>query len=152
MFWPRSATCRTTSRNTGRGYRRVTRKKEEYTHDTDAQALYYRYLYPSMFIEADRRETLTILHVALAAAMIVAAFLPHLPALWVRILFFVIGALLWVDAYRALWSATIYRGSTLDAAKHAERKKIPIIHWGSSSGGSNADGDSNGNGSEAADA
>jgi hypothetical protein len=45
--------------------------------DTKANtdAAYYRYLYPFMFNEADRRETLTVLRLCLAVSLIVVAFI-----------------------------------------------------------------------------
>lgn len=41
--------------------------------ETESDPLYYRYIYPSMFIEADRRQTLTILRIGLSVALILGA-------------------------------------------------------------------------------
>jgi hypothetical protein len=98
----------------------------------DARTLYYRYLYPSMFVEADRRETLTILRVGLAIAILVSAFLPDLPgSLFVPFLF--VGLFMIANAHSALVDGTAYLDSTLEAARKAEDNGIPFFHWGGDS-------------------
>jgi hypothetical protein len=90
--------------------------------------LYYRYLYPSMFIEADRRETLTILRIGLSVALIFAACLPALPT-FLHIALAAIGVFLLGNAYLSLFEADQYKNHAVSAAIGAKAKGIPIFDW-----------------------
>jgi hypothetical protein len=104
--------------------------------NTEANTIYYRYLYPSMFIEADRRETLTILRVALAVALLVGAyFLPSWLGQGAALL--AGGFMLW-NGYMSRQGAAGCRNATIDAARLAKANNVPIFHWGS---GSKSDGE-----------
>jgi hypothetical protein len=94
----------------------------------ETNTIYYRYLYPSMFIEADRRETLTILRAALAVALLFGSYFLHSPvgqgaALGAGLL------MLWIG-YVSRRSAANCRDSTIDAARLAKANNVPIFHWG----------------------
>jgi hypothetical protein len=93
-------------------------------------ALFYRYLYPSMFIDADRRETLTILRICLSVAIILVALLPAFPAPF-RVLALVIGAFMLGNAYLSLAVAKRAGDAALEAAKAAKAANIPYFNWSS---------------------
>jgi hypothetical protein len=81
-----------------------------------------------MFIEADRRETLTILRAALAVALLFGSYFLHSPvgqgaALGAGLL------MLWIG-YVSRRSAANCRDSTIDAARLAKANNVPIFHWG----------------------
>jgi hypothetical protein len=99
---------------------------------TDANVLYYRYLYPSMFIEADRRETLSILRVGLAVAFIAGGFLPH--SHLVQALAIAVGLFMLWNGYGSRKRAAAYRNSTIDAARLAKANNIPIFPWSGDGG------------------
>jgi hypothetical protein len=95
---------------------------------SEGNVLYYRYLYPSMFIEADRRETLTILRVGLAVALLAGGWLPdsHI----VQALSLAVGLFMLWNGYVSRQRAAACRNSTIDAARLAKANNIPIFHWG----------------------
>jgi hypothetical protein len=96
--------------------------------NTETNTIYYRYLYPSMFIEADRRETLTILRVALAVALLVGVYFLHSPL--GQSVALVAGLFMLWNGYRSRATAASYRSSTIDAARLAKANNVPIFHWG----------------------
>jgi hypothetical protein len=106
--------------------------------ETDAEKLYYRYRYPSMFIEADRQETLTILRMGLWVAFILAAFLPALPT-FLHIPFLGIGFFMFLNAHWMLFTANRYSDSAVSAAKTAKDNKIPSFDWNSGGGSGSAE-------------
>jgi hypothetical protein len=106
--------------------------------ETDAEKLYYRYRYPSMFIEADRRETATILRMGLWVAFIFAAFLPALPT-FLHIPFLGIGSFMFLNAHWSLFTANCYSDSAVSAAKTARDNKIPIFDWNGGGGSGSAE-------------
>ncbi len=105
---------------------------------------YYRYVYPSMFIEVDRRDTLTILRVALGVALVIAGcfLVADYPAIAmptvVRPAVLVIGLFMLVNGYGSRRAVVKYGHLVVEAAKTAEAKGIPIFRWsdGDGSGGS----------------
>jgi hypothetical protein len=104
---------------------------------TETNTIYYRYLYPSMFIEADRRETLTILRVALAVALLIGAYFPHSQLGQGAAL--VAGAFMLWNGYKSRQTTASYCNSTIDAARLAKANNVPIFHWGGD--GKTTDGD-----------
>jgi hypothetical protein len=95
--------------------------------------VYYRYLYPSMFIEYDRRDTLTIMRVGLSMALIIGAWsLPARPFGFSLVL----GLFMFWNAYLSRGKAAEYLDATLAAAKDAEQKPIPPFRWGAGGGNS----------------
>lgn len=103
-----------------------------------ATGLYYRYLYPNMSIEADRRETLTILRVALSVALIAAAFLPVEMMMSRRVEFLVLGLFLLWNGYKSLGVAEYFGNLASMAGKRAEDNHIPVFHWSSGSSSDDA--------------
>jgi hypothetical protein len=94
----------------------------------DVDALYFRYLYPSIFLEVDRRDTLTILRVALSIAFVLSACLPNVVVL-LRIAFLLIGLFMFWNGYMSRGIAANYRKATVEAARKAETNKIAIFRW-----------------------
>ena len=76
--------------------------------------VYYRYLYPSMFIEADRRDTLTLMRVCLAVALLFGAY--FFPGRTLSIVSLVTGLFLLWNGYISKQKAESYRDATLAAA------------------------------------
>ncbi len=97
-----------------------------------ADALYYRHLYPSMFIEADRRETLTILRVCLSVALILAAL--FLDPAWHRLPLLGIGLFMLLNAYMSMSVAKHVNDLSIAAAEKAKKDKIPFFNWSSDNG------------------
>jgi hypothetical protein len=104
---------------------------------SDADKLFYRYIYPSMFIEADRRETITILRVALSLALLFSASLTELTTFW-RVALALTGTFMFLNGYMSQDSTKNYRNSSVDAGEQAAKADVPFFRWGP--GG--ADGDS----------
>jgi hypothetical protein len=100
---------------------------------SEGNVLYYRYLYPSMFIEADRRETLSILRVGLAVALLAGGFLPHSRV--VEAVLIVMGLFMLWNGFASRRSAAAYRNATIDAARLAKANNIPFFHWSGDGGG-----------------
>jgi hypothetical protein len=94
---------------------------------SEGNVLYYRYLYPSMFIEADRRETLTILRVGLSLAFLAGGFFPH--SLVAQAVLIVAGLFMLWNGYTSRRRATAFRNATVDAARLAKANNIPFFHW-----------------------
>lgn len=108
-------------------------KTQKELDDKVADALRYRYLYPSMFIEADRRETLTILRVCLSVALILAALLLQLPG-WLHLPLLGIGLFMLLNAYMSMRVANHLNDLSIAAAKKAKTDKIPPFNWSSGNG------------------
>lgn len=93
-----------------------------------AQLARYRYLYPALFLEIDRREPMVMLRIGLSAALLVAAF--FVDADWpVRIAVAVVALVFVANGHsgqRALWHL---QQQTLQAAKELEKKKVPYYAW-----------------------
>ena len=99
---------------------------------SEGNVLYYRYLYPSMFIEADRRETLSIFRVGLAVALLAGGFLPHSRVVEAALI--VVGLFMLWNGYVSRRRATTYRNATIDAARLAKANNIPFFHWSGDGG------------------
>jgi hypothetical protein len=99
---------------------------------SEGNVLYYRYLYLSMFIEADRRETLTILRVGLAVALLGGGWLPH--SHLVQALAIAAGLFMLWNGYGSRQRAVACRSATIDAARLAKANNIPIFDWGGRDG------------------
>ena len=103
-------------------------KQTKPANNTEMNTIYYRYLYPSMFIEADRRETLTILRVALAVALLIGVCFLH--SRFGQGAALAAGAFMLWNGYRSRQEAARCRNSTIDAGRLAKAGNIPIFHWG----------------------
>src|ERR1700761_3029838 len=73
---------------------------------------YFKYLYPSMFLESDRRETQTILRVTLAVALLAAACLPDETAC-LRWPLAVFGLFLLWNGYHSVRQVRYYKTAVL---------------------------------------
>ena len=110
--------------------------------NTETNTIYYRYLYPSMFIEADRRETLTILRVALAVALLIGIYFLH--SRLGQGVALVAGLFMLWNGYVSRQSTASCRNSTIDAARLAKANNLPIFDWsgdGKAAGGEDHDQD-----------
>ncbi len=108
-----------------------------------AALLYYRYLYPPLFIDADRRATINILRISLSVGMIAGGVLCFVPVPGVEYVFS--GGLLIVEVLKVfliatgiliLWNGHTgqkhvaeYYQATLKAALRAQQNGIPIFQW-----------------------
>jgi hypothetical protein len=91
-----------------------------------AESLYYRYLYPNLFTENDRRETLTILRVGVSVALFVIGIIYDGTERW---LLLVIGVLMFYNSYTGIQHVHGWTDRTLRAAKMAEEHKVPVFQW-----------------------
>lgn len=88
----------------------------------------YRYLYPALFLEADRREPVLMLRIGLSVALFAAAFAVDAPG-EIRLLVAVVALAFVANGHsgqRALWHL---QQQTLQAAKELEKKKVPYYAW-----------------------
>jgi hypothetical protein len=126
------------------GHKKVEEEKERREEKRKSEiidSLYFRYLYPSMFIEADRRETLTILRVTLSIALIAIVCLPDSPTI-LRIGSLVLGILLLFNGYFSLRKATEYAALGSKAGQRGQDNNIPVFRWSAGSPSNNAKADS----------
>ena len=109
-----------------RGMRRATtdnaRADEQYTN-----LQYYRYLYPAMFNERDRRDTVNILRIGLAVAFVVGAWL--LPAMPLVITMLVVGVLMLYNGHTGLMHVVEFGDATIAAGRKAELNHVPFFKW-----------------------
>jgi hypothetical protein len=92
----------------------------------EAELLYYRFLYPQLFNERDRRATMNILRIGLASALCFGCwFLP----LWPRLIGLVVGLFMIYNGYTGQKHVGDYGAFTLEAARKAEEKGIPPFRW-----------------------
>ena len=118
-------------------------EEEKRVRESKVRPIYFRYLYPSMFIEADRRETLTILRVALSVALLCSAALPVDVPMNRRVIFAVAGLFMLWNGYKSWRVAQDYSSLTSKSGERAENNRIPVFHWGGSAvsdGSSSEDG------------
>jgi hypothetical protein len=102
------------------------------------EAQYYRYLYPALFYDVDRRATISILRVGLAAALLAGSWLLGswpLAAAGVAAGLFMLN-----NAYTARAHVDDLAALTLQAARKAEAKRVPYFKW-SEGGKDKPDGD-----------
>lgn len=104
--------------------------------ESKISALYFRYLYPSMFIEADRRETLTILRVALSVALLISAALPVDVPMTRRAILAAVGLFMLWNVYDSRRVAQTYADLSNRSGQRAATNHIPAFHWGGGGSGS----------------
>jgi membrane associated rhomboid family serine protease len=104
-----------------------------------AEPLYYRYLYPQIFTEFDRRDTIQILRIALAVGVVLGCALnlavnvyegamgTPIWALWVGGI--VVGLLMLINAHTGQRKTKEFGTATIEAAKQAETKGRPPFSW-----------------------
>jgi hypothetical protein len=96
--------------------------------DHDAELLYYRYLYPQLCIEADRRSIVLIFRVGLPVALLAGPWwLPVGSA--IKALIGVVGAFLLYNGYGGIKDVARFRGATIEAAQRAEKNGLPQFKW-----------------------
>jgi len=101
-------------------------RRPEKPQKTEAELLYYRYLYPQLFTERDRRATMNILRIGLASSLCLGSwFLP----LWPRLIGLVVGLFMIYNGYTGKKHVGDYGGYTLEAARKAEKRGIPPFRW-----------------------
>jgi hypothetical protein len=103
-------------------------KLKHRTPASDTDVVYFRYIYPSMFIESDRRETLTILRVGLSVALVIGSY--FIPIQLISRISVVTGLFMFWNAYDSKQKADKYRHATIAAAKVAKQNDVPIFPWG----------------------
>lgn len=95
---------------------------------TDTEYLFYRHLYPQLFIDADRRETLTILRIGLGMALLAGPWWLPLPT-GVGPAIAVIGAFMVYNGGTARAALRTFRAQSVAAAKLVERKGVKPFAW-----------------------
>jgi hypothetical protein len=97
------------------------------------KASYFRYLYPFMFNEFDRRETLAILHVVLSVGLVFASYFLNAPPPY-RAAFLVIGLFMFWNSHWLRGDAENCLKSAVAAAEAAESNDIPTFRWSGGDG------------------
>lgn len=89
-------------------------------HAEELDLLYYRYLYPSMFIDRDRRAIINIFRIGLAVALVAVSWvLPFAPVV------FIIGLFMLYNGYTGRAHVGHFSASAIDAARRAETSNVP---------------------------
>jgi hypothetical protein len=86
--------------------------------------MYYRHLYPSIFVEADRRSTTNIMRINLAVGLLSGAFFvlhESLLAFWVV---FGVGLFLAFNGYTGMFHVSWFTRSAVQAAARAEESHV----------------------------
>jgi hypothetical protein len=105
----------------------------------DWRPLYYRYLYPQLFTEADRRDTIHILRIALGVGLFLGCavrlgFTFHeavkdtlVWALW--IVGIIVGLFMLINAHKGNKHLKAFGEATVDAAERARHENLPPFPW-----------------------
>jgi len=90
---------------------------------------YYWYMYPSMFNELDRRNTINILRVGLALALTAGAWFVLQVSIVPASVSLACGIFLLVNGYRGMTHIAEYAKGTVAAAREARQNQVPIFSW-----------------------
>jgi len=93
-----------------------------------SELLKYRYLYPALFLEIDRREPLVMLRIGLPVALLFAAYFIDVAAL-VRLAIAIVSLAFVVNGYWGQREFWLLQEQTLKAARDLEKKKVPYYAW-----------------------
>jgi hypothetical protein len=96
---------------------------------TDTEYLFYRHLYPQLFVDADRREIVTILRIGLGVALVFGPWSLPVPG-WISPVIAVVGAFMLYNGGGARAHTAAFRAASVAAAKLVERKGVPYFAWG----------------------
>lgn len=112
----------------------------------DWKPLYYRYIYPQIFTEADRRDTIHILRIALGVGLLLGcganlvmallAGVTEMPILIAWGIGILAGLLMLINAHGGNRHLKALGKATLEAAEHAEKEKLPPFPWNGRDGDS----------------
>lgn len=97
------------------------------TLPSESELLYYRLIYPPLFAERDRRATINIMRIGVAIALLAGAWFFPWP---IRAAALILGLLLLYNGYTGARHVMSYGAATLEAARKAERKRVPRFPWG----------------------
>ena len=86
---------------------------------SESLVLYYRKMYPQLFVELDRRDTLALLRTGMGASFLLGSWL--FPISLGQSALFVVGVLFLLTGYAGRKHVALYRVATLRAALRAER-------------------------------
>jgi hypothetical protein len=109
-------------------------QKRQRLREREATIFFYHYVYPALFNESDRRDTMTILRIGLAVALILGSIAPPWDdalgfALYQRAVVAVVGIFMFYNGYEALNKLGPLSRSVVAAAKMAEEEKVPYFSW-----------------------
>jgi hypothetical protein len=90
----------------------------------DADLLFYRYVYPDLFIERDRRDTIDILRIGLAVALVAGFWLLPYP---LDIGALILGAIMGYSGYTGAKHVGDFGDATIAAGGEALTKKVPFV-------------------------
>ncbi|HEY8699248.1 MAG TPA: hypothetical protein VIM02_16710 [Rhizomicrobium sp.] len=108
------------------------------------EPLYYRYAFPQIFIELDRRDTIQILRIALAVGLVLGCglnlavnayggvFGVPMWALWLGGL--AVGLVMLINAHNGQTHIRTFAAATVEAAKQAETKGRKPFSWNGGAG------------------
>jgi hypothetical protein len=88
----------------------------------EAELLYYRYLYPDLFIERDRRGTINILRIGVSVALLADTWLLSPPLSYGAL---IVGLLLLYNGYTGRQHLGAIGAATVAAGRKAEKNKVP---------------------------
>jgi hypothetical protein len=111
-------------------------RQRRHQEQLETDLVYYRYVYPAMFNDRDRRATINILRIGLATAFLIACWLLPLQlqilGAPLRYVAFFIGLLLLYNGYTGGKHVYEYTVWTVAAARKAERQRLPYFSWNGS--------------------
>lgn len=102
----------------------------------DADLIYYRYVYPSLLVERDRRDVINVMRVGLGVGLTIAAWLFPFP---LRITTLVVSLFVLWNGYTGRNHVFGYGVSTVEAGQRAEKNHVSYFRWDESRDKSGSD-------------
>ncbi|MBV8535841.1 MAG: hypothetical protein JO128_09625 [Alphaproteobacteria bacterium] len=95
----------------------------------EAELQYFRYLYPHLFIDADRRATVLIFRVGLPVALLAGPWWLPVAPIELRYVIAAVGAFMLYNGYRGVVHVASHRAATIQAAQWARESGLPPFRW-----------------------
>ena len=91
---------------------------------SDQDVLLYRYVYPDLFIESDRRNTINILRIGIAVALVTDFWLLTPPLSYIAL---ILGLLMLYNGYTGMIHIGAFSAATVNAGHAALKYKVPFV-------------------------
>ncbi len=99
-----------------------------------AEELYYSYLYPAMFTEANRRGTINILRIGVSISLVAGACLLYSQLRVASAIALLVGIYMLHNSRTGMAHVAGVRAETIEAAKRAVQNRIPPFNWNAGAG------------------
>jgi len=95
----------------------------------EAELQYFRYVYPHLFVDTDRRATVLILRVGLPVALLAGPWWLSGETGPLKYIIAAIGAFMLYNGYRGVLHVARHRAATIQAAQWAREHGLPPFKW-----------------------